>query len=50
MYGYIFIVQMRAETYETASAPLENFTRPIDVSDIFSHLIIAANAACKKHC
>ena len=47
MYGYIFIVQMRAET---ASAPLAKFTRPIDVSDIFSHLIIAANAACKKHC
>ena len=29
MYGYAFIVQMRAETYETASAPLAQFTRPI---------------------
>ena len=29
MYGWIFIVQMRAETYETASATLAKFTRPI---------------------
>ena len=29
MYGYIFILQMRAKTYETANAPLAKFARPI---------------------
>ena len=39
MYGYILIVQMRAETYETASVPLAKFTTYTnwnDVSDILS--------------